>query len=363
MIIYKDKKYNFVELFNEETGFLLRSNIIADGYETDVPASVRSFPELIDIGIMGHCHAATSGMCKQSGVDCYQDATNSDQPNMSIDAYKKLLYQCQGKVFQVALGGAGDPNKHEDFNEILKATRSVGIIPNLTTSGYNLADKEIELIKKFCGSVAVSYYSRLDKHLTETNNTTIQSIERLLGAGCTVNIHYVLSTDSIDEALYRIKNSLFPKGIHAVVFLLYKPVGTANYEKVLNGYNKKYIELLQYIQSNKSNYRIGFDTCQTPALLRYCPHLSIESIDMCEAGRFSMYIDSNSVAYPCSFGYQHTQYAVDLKDVSIEDAWTSKKFIAFRKRQENMCCMCGINNCFGCALNIDLNICGIINVV
>ncbi|OPY60243.1 MAG: pyrroloquinoline quinone biosynthesis protein PqqE [Pelotomaculum sp. PtaU1.Bin065] len=361
MILYQDKKYNFIEIFNEKTGFLMRSNIIINGYESDVPASIRSFPELIDIGIMGHCHAATSGICKQSGVDCYQDALNSSHPNMSIKTYKTLLHQCKGKVFQVALGGAGDPNKHEDFNEILKATRAFGIIPNLTTSGFNLTDKEIELIKKYCGAVAVSFYSRLDKQLMETNNITIQSIEHLLAAGCKVNIHYILSIDSIDEALYRIKNNLFPEGIHAVVFLLYKPVGAANCEKVLNGYNKKYIELLQYIQSNKLHYRIGFDTCQTPALLRFCPNLCVESMDMCEAGRFSMYINNNSIAYPCSFGYQHSEYAVDLQDISIEDAWNSKKFVAFRERQENMCCKCGINNCYGCALNIDLNMCGIIN--
>jgi len=33
------------------------------------------------------------------------------------------INQCKNKVFQVALGGAGDPNKHEDFEKLLQESR------------------------------------------------------------------------------------------------------------------------------------------------------------------------------------------------------------------------------------------------
>ena len=49
MIYYKDDKYGFFEIFNEKNGTLIRSDI--DG----VDPTCRSFPELLDIGIMGHC--------------------------------------------------------------------------------------------------------------------------------------------------------------------------------------------------------------------------------------------------------------------------------------------------------------------
>ena len=75
IIIYKDKRYKFVEWFNEETGFLMRSNVLENGQETLVTPSKRSFPELIDIGIMGTCSACDQGICKAAGVDCYQNAT------------------------------------------------------------------------------------------------------------------------------------------------------------------------------------------------------------------------------------------------------------------------------------------------
>jgi len=361
MIYYKDKKHSFVELFNEKNGFLIRSNKIVDGIESNMQADRRSFPELIDIGIMGHCHAVKSGMCKSAGVDCYQDSLSRNRPNMSVEDYKRLLYQCKGKTFQVALGGAGDPNKHESFQEILQYTRRLGIVPNLTTSGYNLSNDEVGLMKNYCGASAVSFYSRLDKSMNETNLTTISAINSLVDAGCKVNVHYVLSEDTLEEALIRIQYGLFPKGINAVVFLLYKAVGTGKQEKVLSGNDGRYIEFLKHIHLAKTDFKIGFDTCQSPGLFCHNQELSIETIDACEAARFSMYIDSDLVAFPCSFGCNQTDYCVDLKQSSIEEAWNSDQFEQFRFRQDTMCGTCDIEGCVGCALDIDLNVCGRFN--
>ena len=57
MKVYKDKLFNFTEIFNEKNGMLIRTNILdANGNETSEEPYMRSFPELIDIGIMGKCH-------------------------------------------------------------------------------------------------------------------------------------------------------------------------------------------------------------------------------------------------------------------------------------------------------------------
>ena len=50
----------------------------------------------------------------------------------------------------------------------------------------------------------------------------------------------------------------------------------------------------------KHFYRVGFDTCFTSALIKYGESLEMSSVDACEAGRFSMYIDAEMNAYPCS---------------------------------------------------------------
>ena len=222
MIIYKDKVFDFFEIFNEDNGTLFRSDI------NGVDPVMRSFPELLDVGIMGHCDSGE--YCRRAGIDCYQKGVTVNAPHMSYDSFLKIVKQATGKTFQIALGGAGDPNKHPQFEEILKSCRAYRIVPNITTSGFLMKDNEIELIKKYCGAVAVSWYSRLiDKK--ESNQETINAVEQLIKCGCTTNIHYVVSKDTIDEAIIRLENDLFPKGVNAVVFILYKPVGNGIVEK------------------------------------------------------------------------------------------------------------------------------------
>ena len=84
VIYYKDKKYGFVEYFDETSGFLARSNIFQHGIETDKEPTMRSYPELIDVGIMGSCTSSSFGICKSAGVDCYQNAETQRRPNMSV---------------------------------------------------------------------------------------------------------------------------------------------------------------------------------------------------------------------------------------------------------------------------------------
>ncbi len=352
MKLYIDKKYNFYELFNPNNGTLIRSDVES----TNQTPLMRSFPELIDIGIMGHCEAGKTGICKRAGIDCYQNGSNSIKKNMQFDDYCWLITQCENKVFQVALGGCGDPNKHECFAEILKVTSEKGIVPNLTTSGYNLSDTEIVEIKKYCGAVAVSFYSRYVNG-KETNQSTIQSIMKLVEAGCITNVHYVVSKDTIDEAIIRLKNNCFPDGISAVVFLLYKPVGLGMKNKMLTN-SDRLGEFIFYATKVQHPFRVGFDTCFTSALVQ-SDSISVQSIDPCEAARFSMYIDSELCAYPCSFGIELNEFRYKLKPYTIQDAWDSDVFNKFRTNISDKCKGCSKNNtCLsGCKLNLDCELC------
>ena len=64
---------------------------------------------------------------------------------MSVEDFENILKQSKDKLFQVALGGAGDPDTHENFEEILKLCRENNIIPNFTTSGFGLTDEKVGL--------------------------------------------------------------------------------------------------------------------------------------------------------------------------------------------------------------------------
>lgn len=358
MIYYEDKKYHFVELFDETTGFLARSNVIDNNVETEIQPPMRSFPELIDIGIMGSCASSSHGLCQSVGVDCYQNAMARHRPNMSLEKYSDIIAQCRGHTFQVALGGTGDPNKHESFEEVLQVSRQNFVIPNLTTSGFDLCDHEIALIKKYCGAVAVSYYSKLNPNQSESNPLTISAIERFVNAECITNIHFVLSKNNIKEATHRVKHGLFPKGINAVIFLLYKPVGQAKPENMLTGNDTEYISFLKEVERSKNPFKIGFDSCQSPALNIFCPSIAAESLEFCEAARFSMYIDCDLIAYPCSFGHNIADYSVNLSLYTVSDAWNSPQFELFRLKQRSQCVRCDSIGCRNCALGIGVNVCG-----
>lgn len=349
MIIYRDKKYGFYELFNEKNGTLIRSDV--NGFDP----KMRSFPELLDVGIMGHC--SHTDICEKAGVDCYQNGKLKKAPHMSAGNFETIARQSSGRTFQIALGGAGDPNKHPQFKEILEISRYYRIVPNLTTSGVDITDYEIGLIKQYCGAVAVSWYSRLNIH-EETNPVTIDTSNKLIQAGCITNIHFVISKETIDEAIYRLNNNIFPEGINAVIFILYKPVGQGKREKMLDARDQR-IKALIHATQEKHAFRIGFDTCFTPAILHYGENISPVCIDACEAATFSMYIDSTMNCYPCSFGIWQTEISESLRNKSIKEIWEGKLFSEFRERNYEYCGQCEKKLMCqgGCKIGLNINLC------
>lgn len=331
MIIYKDEVYNFFEIFNEENGTLIRSDV------NGVDPVMRSFPELLDVGIMGHCDSGK--YCRNAGVDCYQRGLAVNTPHMSYENFIKIVKQAAGKTFQIALGGAGDPNKHPEFEKILRICRKYRIVPNMTTSGFLMTENEIKIIKKYCGAVAVSWYSRLING-NESNLDTITAVESLIENGCTTNIHFVVSRDTIDEAIMRLEKNLFPKDVNAVVFILYKPVGNGVKERMLKSTDIRLETFLSLATKAKHPYRVGFDTCFTPALLRWTNNVPVASIDACEAATFSMYIDSQMNCYPCSFGIWESNVFESMNSKTIREIWHGEKFTSFRNARKEKCENC-----------------------
>lgn len=102
---------------------------------------------------------------------------------MSVEDFRAVAEQSRGKCNQFALGGRGDPDQHEAFEEILKICRENEIVPNFTTSGYGMTKEIAALCKEYCGAVAVSWYR---------SEYTENAVQMLLDAGVKTNIHYVL---------------------------------------------------------------------------------------------------------------------------------------------------------------------------
>ncbi|MEE3461720.1 MAG: SPASM domain-containing protein [Lachnospiraceae bacterium] len=350
MIVYQDQQFGFYEIFNEQNGTLVRSDDI-NGNE---PA-MRSFPELLDVGVMGHCESGTA--CAIAGIDCYQRGRDRNSAHMTFADFSEIVRQCAGKTFQFALGGAGDPNKHPAFGEMLKLCRQYAIVPNITTSGSNLTDSEIGFIEKYCGAVAVSWYSRLVDG-EEYNPKTIETIDRLIDRGCSTNIHFVVSADTIKEATVRLQENIFPPGINAVIFILYKPVGNGKIEKMLSLKDPRLDVFMDAVQNISHPFRIGFDTCFTPLLVQKIGHMAEQSIDACEAATFSMYIDSALNCYPCSFGIE-LGVSESMRNRSLREIWNGDLFSDFRNRQKIKCTGCNKKYLcrYGCMLALPIDLC------
>ncbi|MCI9449691.1 MAG: SPASM domain-containing protein [Clostridiales bacterium] len=328
--IINDIKYHFKTAFDTKSGTYIRTGIIDEyGKDTGKDPFMASYPHLIDVGIMGHCIHGKTGLCAKAGIGCYQNGMFLEKPNMVLEDFRSVAEQSNGRCNQFALGGRGDPDQHEHFEEILKICHENKLVPNFTTSGYGMTSEIARLCKKYCGAVAVSWYR---------SEYTLKAIQLLLTAGVKTNIHYVLGKNSIDEAIERLKNNDFPEGINAVIFLLHKPAGQGTINNMLGCDDPRVFEFFAEVDKLHT-FKVGLDSCTVPGVMNFCKSIMPESLDTCEGGRYSCYIGADMTMTPCSFD-QNKLYEVSLKNMSIEEAWNSEPFERFRNKMQTACPEC-----------------------
>ena len=328
--IINDKKYNFKSAFDTVSGAYVRTGILDEnGKDTGVDPFMASYPHLIDVGVMGHCIHGKTGLCAKAGIGCYQSGLLVEQPNMAVEDFRWIAEQSKHRCNQFALGGRGDPDQHEHFEELLKICRENDLVPNFTTSGYGMTPEIAKLCKKYCGAVAVSWYR---------SEYTLNAIQMLQEAGVKTNIHYVLGNNSIDEAIERLNDNSFPEGINAVIFLLHKPAGQGTKANILAFDDSRVKEFFSQID-RRHPYKTGMDSCNVPGAIHYCKNVLPESLDTCEGGRFSCYISADLYMTPCSFD-QEKKYYVLLRGSSIEEVWNSEPFERFREKMRSACPGC-----------------------
>lgn len=348
--IIEDKKYRFKSVFDTETGAYVRTGVLDEkGKDTGADPFMASYPHLIDVGIMGHCIHGKTGLCAKAGIGCYQSGMLVEQPNMSVEDFRWIAEQSKGRCNQFALGGRGDPDQHEYFEEILQICRENMLVPNFTTSGYGMTPEIAKLCKEYCGAVAVSWYR---------SEYTIKAIQMLLHTGVKTNIHYVLGNNSMDEAIERLRNNDFPEGINAVIFLLHKPAGQGTKANMLKADDPRVAAFFSEVEK-RHFFKVGMDSCNVPGAINFCKTVRPESLDTCEGGRYSCYIGADMNMVPCSFD-QEKRYQVSLREMTIEEAWNSEAFEHFRNRMRGACPDCEKRElCMGgCPLMPEIVFCG-----
>ena len=186
-MMYRSISPNYVSFFDQSTGqgMRIKRDSVTGELLFDDPF-MADFPELIDVGIMGHCNHGKSGLCKKAGIGCYQNGATKDAPNMALADFIRLAEECDGRTYQFALGGCGDPDEHEHFEDILKISRHHNIIPNFTTLGLTMTKEKADICRKYCGAVAVSWYR---------SEYTLKAIRQLCQSGVKTNIPCSFAND------------------------------------------------------------------------------------------------------------------------------------------------------------------------
>ncbi|MEK3738806.1 radical SAM protein [Paenibacillus sp. FSL F4-0122] len=308
-LIRNCKESGYILGFDKEEGTFIRY-----GKEGSDPFYNKVGPELLDIAITNYC--------ERGCYFCYR-ASNRHGYSMRLEDYELVMEQAEKSgVLQVALGG-GNPNQHPQFIQILQKTREHNIVPSYTTNGQGMTDEIYEATKKFCGAMAVSWY----KPYVDALNV----IKRAGEYGIKVNIHFMLNKRSLLQAMELMEeqsNQL--EGVNAIVFLNYKPVHSSDELCLTDGNEiKDFFEFLKKFKKCK----IGFDSCMISYLPLMGESLLKETVDFCEAARFSGYISENLLFYPCSFMNDISGNGIDLRKHSLQDGWRfGEEFIKMRER-------------------------------
>lgn len=310
MRTYRSEGYNWN--YNLEDGFFMRWGKTIDEDPLFSPVG----PEILDIEISTICHGV-SGPCKW----CYKSNTAKGK-NMSLETFQKILDKLPGNVIQIAFG-IGDIDANPDMYNIFRATRDKGITPNVTINGARMKDSDYENLT-ICGGVAVSHYG--------DDDLCFDAVERLKNAGVKqVTIHKLLSEETYGECFSLINKVATDKrteDLTAIVFLMLKPVGRAS--RTSSRITTEQVEKL-FVHAVKKGVGVGADSCSAPLFLQL--DIDRTCIEPCESGLFSLYINVEGEAFPCSFT-EPVMEGIDVLacDDFLNDVWYSEELVGWRDK-------------------------------
>jgi radical SAM protein with 4Fe4S-binding SPASM domain len=276
-------------------------------------------------------HLAVTNRCGTGCTGCYMDSQNDAQGELPTNELKTALRRLRELgVFHVALGG-GEAFEREDFFEIVSFCRDIGLVPNLTTNGQSIGDREIKICK-FMGQVNVSLDGIGSHYGINGRNgkfeKSVQAVRRLKKAGVRAGINCVVSRHNF-SMLGEIIGFASAEGLNEVEFLKFKPAGSgrgcyrenALTQDMIRGF---YPALMRI--PRPASLELKIDCSFIPALLYHHPPLEdLEkcAVSGCDGGNMLLSVRSNGTFSGCSF-----MENVDAEPVfEIRERWHSSKHL------------------------------------
>jgi len=228
--IRQDKSANYKAVFFN--GKTIRMRL-----DNTKPILTPTNPEIEDVSINSKCFAN----CRY----CYTSATKFGSNFDNIVEKAHLVWGSLPEIerpFQIAIGGAGESTIHPDWVEFIKATHSLGIMPNYTTNGMHTNSAILQTTEALCGGVAISYHPHIEKvfHKAIADYSTIKT---------RLNVHVILGDDQSLKAL----QDIYDKYSNVLDYLVVLPYQAAGRGKPVDTKSVwlKAFEWINSVQSEK----------------------------------------------------------------------------------------------------------------
>lgn len=308
------------------------------------PVPVLSAPTLVDFQITNKCYLD----CPH----CYADSTAAGAHATMEDIELALDQIAEVGVFQLAIGG-GEPLLHPRIGDILARCHELGIVPNLTTSGLNLNERNLALLARYCGAVGVSLEG-VGEDFASYRKTGFPRFEQILAKFREYGIPTVLQVALNVEIFSRLEAiteyCMRQEDLYGVIFLAFKPVGRgAGFGETLASLPHRQVHegLQAALETLTQATRVGFDCCLTPGVTDIDAGYesnAAEYLEGCSALRTSIGLSPTLDVMPCTFTAEHA--VGNLKEHHLRDIWhgvttaTWHQNMAGRAKANDMCGSC-----------------------
>lgn len=268
-------------------------------------------------------HLSVTNRCPSRCEHCYMGSGEADPGELDTEGFKKALKTLADMgVFHVAMGG-GEALVRDDLFELAAYARKVGLVPNLTTSGYGMTP---EIAKKMLvfGQVNVSidavggeggYRSPAQFAQADTAASMLLHAEVPTGINCVVGRRNF-------DALPALFEYAAGKGVNEIELLRLKPAGRGGpaYEKEKTTYEQN-IRLTPLLEELAQRYPVTakIDCSFVPMLVYHRPDKEVLyrlATFGCEAGNVLLGGRSNGQVSGCSF-LENTSLSV----FDLPEAW------------------------------------------
>lgn len=174
-------------------------------------------------------HLAVSERCPVACTGCYLGAGPDQQPpEPSHASLRAALHEAaEMGVFEVAFGG-GEAVLRDDLLDLAAEARALGLVPNLTTSGFGVTPERAERMAALFGQVNVSLDGLGATYAAvrgwDGASVGLRALDTLRAAGLRTGVNTVLSRRNWDH-LDALADALVARGVSEWQWVRFKPAG------------------------------------------------------------------------------------------------------------------------------------------